>query len=78
MFDYTKSMQKLQSLHTSKMASELDGKLINFYDKQKNSANAIWKFIKQIVRINTNAIAKEVINCKKEHIKLIIIKKYNK
>ena len=38
-FDYTKSMQKLQSLHTSKMASELDGKLINFYDKQKNSAN---------------------------------------
>ena len=45
-FDYTKSMQKLQSLHTSKMASELDGKLINFYDKQKNSANAI----RQIIR----------------------------
>ena len=45
-FDYTKSMQKLQSLHTSKMASELDGKLLNFYDKQKNSANAI----RQIIR----------------------------
>jgi hypothetical protein len=45
-FDYTKSMQKLQSLHTSKMASELDGKLINFYDKQKNSANAIRQIIK--------------------------------
>ena len=39
-------MQKLQSLHTSKMASELDGKLISFYDKQKNSANAI----RQIIR----------------------------
>ena len=45
-FDYTKTMQKLQSLHTSKMASELDGKLISFYDKQKNSANAI----RQIIR----------------------------
>lgn len=45
-FDYTKTMQKLQSLHTSKMASELDGKLISFYDSQKGSAIAISKIIK--------------------------------
>ncbi len=45
-FDYTKSMNKLQSLYTSKMAFELDGKLINFYDSHRNNA----KTIRQIIR----------------------------
>ena len=45
-FDYTSLMKQLQSLYTSKMANELDGKLIKFYDSNRNNAVTLSKIIK--------------------------------
>ena len=45
-FDYTAMMKKLQSLYTSKMANELDGKLIKFYDSNRSNAVTLSKIIK--------------------------------
>ena len=39
-------MKKLQSLYTSKMANELDGKLIKFYDSNRSNAVTLSKIIK--------------------------------
>ena len=45
-FDYTSMMKQLQSLYTSKMANELDGKLIKFYDSNRSNAVTLSKIIK--------------------------------
>nr|MBC8306542.1 AAA family ATPase [Pelagibacterales bacterium] len=45
-FDYTSLMKQLQSLYTSKMANELDGKLIKFYDSNRSNAVTLSKIIR--------------------------------
>ena len=45
-FDYTSMMKQLQSLYTSKMANELDGNLIKFYDTNRSNAVTLSKIIK--------------------------------
>ena len=57
-FDYTSLMEKLQSLHTSKMTNILDERIIKFYDTNRNNAITLSKIIRSKQKFPKNQFSK--------------------